>query len=262
MADLQRVDELGFADFVAMLLVETLDAIVASHTSQEERLRALASAAEQSIEEFTENITDEVVGAALVRLFPDAEGGTAVAAGAPPPSQFDLDSLGISLRKADAEGEPGTSSHRLTKAGVRRITEGVRTHLAAANLASIRRVALEGVPRVRVDGGVLRSKLTFSAVRREESQSDAAPEPARSGTGAAPVLRDLGLSTVSYLPVLQKGLLDSIASTRLTVSPAVIKPGGGTGGTGGGSTGEGTSTESQSTATIYGEVEIHFHTEV
>lgn len=71
MPELQRVDELGFADFVAMLLVETLDAIVASHTSQEERLRALASAAEQNIEEFTSSITDDIVSAALAQLFPD-----------------------------------------------------------------------------------------------------------------------------------------------------------------------------------------------
>lgn len=60
MPQVQRVTELGFADFVAMLLVETLDAIVASHSSQEERLRALSAAADQDLEDFAVNIADEL----------------------------------------------------------------------------------------------------------------------------------------------------------------------------------------------------------
>ena len=257
MPDLQRVDELGFADFVAMLLVETLDAIVASHTSQEERLRALTNAAEQTVEEFTASITDEILSAALVQLFPDGDGGTAVAVGTPPPSQDNLDVLGITLRKGDAKGEPGTKEYLLTAAGVQRITDGVRTHLAQTNLESIRRVALEGVPRVRVDGGVLRSKLTFSAMRREDSAGEANRPTSGPALIGRSTIGDLALLTnaprLTYVPVVQKGLLDSIASTRLTVSPALAKP----------PTGEGSggSSEQESNATIYGEVEIHFHTE-
>ena len=38
------VSDVGFAEFVAVLLVETLDSIVASHASQEDRLRALDAA--------------------------------------------------------------------------------------------------------------------------------------------------------------------------------------------------------------------------
>lgn len=251
MPELQRVDELGFADFVAMLLVETLDAIVASHTSQEERLRALASAAEQNIEEFTSSITDDIVSAALAQLFPDGKGGTAVEEGAAPPSREDLDAIGIALVRGDVEG----SNEVLTARGVRRIAEGVRLHLAQSNLESIRRVALGGVPRVRVDGGVLRSKLTFSAMRRAESPSEKVT-PA-GGIGRVSSLPLLSESRFAYVPILQKGLLDSIASTRLTVSPALTRPpvGGGSGSTGGGSNTQ------ESNATIYGEVEIHFHTE-
>ena len=40
------VSDVGFAEFVAVLLVETLDSIVASHASQEARLRALDAAAD------------------------------------------------------------------------------------------------------------------------------------------------------------------------------------------------------------------------
>lgn len=254
MSDLHRVDELGFADFVAMLLVETLDAIVASHTSQEERLAALTIAADQTVEEFAASITDEVLEAALVQRFPDGQGGTAVVAGAPPPSQDDLDSLDISLRKGDVEDGVTSKGRVLTKAGARRISDGVRLHLARTNLESIRRVALAGVPRVRVDGGVLRSKLTFSALRREETSNDDTPADGPATLSHPVLARDIGLLAarpqLTYMPVLQKGLLDSIASTRLTVSPAAAKtpdPGGGS--------------EQESNATIYGEVEIHFHTE-
>ncbi|MDN5558645.1 MAG: hypothetical protein L0G23_04315, partial [Ruaniaceae bacterium] len=149
MPELQRVDELGFADFVAMLLVETLYAIVSSHTSQEERLRALASAAEQNIEEFTSSITDDIVSAALAQLFPDGKGGTAVEEGAAPPSREDLDAIGIALVRGDVEG----SNEVLTARGVRRIAEGVRLHLAQSNLESIRRRGRGGGPPRRGAGG-------------------------------------------------------------------------------------------------------------
>lgn len=261
MADLQRVDELGFADFVAMLLVETLDAIVASHTSQEERMRALANAAEQSVEEFAANITDEVLDAALAQLFPGEQGGTAVVAGAPPPSREDLDALDITLGKRDTVVDDTTRRPVLTEQGARTLTDGVRTHLAQTNLESIRRVALEGVPRVRVDGGVLRSKLTFSAMRRtQEEPGDGDADRVDPGRLAPAAVSNLELLSAragrSYVPLLQKGLLDSIASTRLTVKPALGVVPGGSG------TGSGSGSEQETNATIYGEVEIRFHTEI
>lgn len=238
MTELHRVSELGFADFVAMLLVETLDAIVASHSSQEERLRALAAAAEQGLDEFAENIAPEVIDGTVAELFPDGSGGTALRAGGEVPSPEGLARLGIVLTRAAV-------SHR----------------------ESLQEVAQRGVPRVHVDGGVLRSKLTFSAMRRDDDE-EAEEGPTRlDGPGRTPqTLRDpsLLLPTLPprvgvpllvegrYLPVLQRGVLDSIARTRLTVTPAAA------GGSGGGADdGDG----NQTSATIYGEVEIHFHTE-
>jgi len=77
-------------------------------------------------------------------------------------------------------------------------------------------------------------------------------------TGVLAHLQFGPLTKVSYLPAIQKGVIGSIAGTRLTVSPALSRPG-----SGGGSPtpGRGQGGE-QTNATIYGEVEIHFHTEV
>lgn len=243
MAEMQRVTELGFADFVAMLLVETLDAIVASHTSQEERLRALATAAGQDVDTFAESITDEVLDAALTQFFPDGTGGTALIEGGGAPSPEDLEALGLTL------STKATTGRRLTADGVREVREGVRQHLARTHQQSLREVARHGVPRVVVDRGVLRSKLTFSALRRDDDSGPATGTLSSSTlTALSTPLRD------RYLPLLQRGVIDSIARTRLTVAPAVAAAG--SGGTGSG----GTPSE-QTAATIYGEVEIHFHTE-
>jgi hypothetical protein len=261
MAQVQRVSELGFADFVAMLLVETLDAIVASHSSQEERLRALNDAAEQGLEDFTGNIADEIVEGALAELFPDGTGGTAVVPGGEVPSATHLATLGVVLPRAAVRDD------RLTSAGVSQIRDAIRARLARTHWESLQEVARRGVPRVRVDGGVLRSKLTFSALSRTEAGEPEGPtDPAPSGTRTvtrvpggsdAGVLRDPVrvlpglLGTPRQALLLQRGVLDSIARTRLTVRPAAPAVGGS----------QEPSVGQETTATIYGEVEIRFHTE-
>ena len=260
MPQVQRVSELGFADFVAMLLVETLDAIVASHSSQEERLRALSAAADQDLEDFTANIADEIVEGTLAEIFPDGSGGTAVVEGGQVPPVRDLTTLGIVLTQA------AVRAGKLTSAGVSQIRDAVRAQLGRTHWESLQEVARHGVPRVRVDGGVLRSKLTFSALSRTAQDEPEGPtSPAPSGTRTVTrvpgvpdrevLARDLPvlgpLASPRQALLLQRGVLDSIAKTRLTVRPAAPA--------GGGS--QEPPAGEESTATIYGEVEIRFHTE-
>lgn len=259
MPQVQRVTELGFADFVAMLLVETLDAIVASHSSQEERLRALSAAADQDLEDFAVNIADEIVEGTLAELFPDGSGGTAVVTGGQVPPVADLTTLGIVLTQA------AVKAGKLTAAGVSQIREAIRARLARTHWESLQEVARHGVPRVRVDGGVLRSKLTFSALSRTAQDEPEEPTgPAPSGTRTVtrvPGLLDRVLpqdalpsgllATPRQALLLQRGVLDSIAKTRLTVRPAALA----------GGDSQDSPTGEESTATIYGEVEIRFHTE-
>lgn len=238
--------DVGFADFVAVLLVETLDSIVASHTGQEERLRALDGAAELTPEEFAAaGITAEMVDAALVRLFPDGQGGTAVVPGGAVPADEALEELGVRLASGDTEGEA------LTPSGVEAVRGGVTLHLARRQLEAVREVARRGVPRVLVDGGTLRAKVNFTAVRDEsEPAPEASTEPEVAPTVTTRALADLslrsGLTTLSS--PLTRGVLDSIRTTRLRVVQPVAE----TGGTGG----------PTSTAHVTGEVEIRFRTEL
>lgn len=229
-----RLEDIGFADFVAVLLVETLDSIVAAHASQEERLRALRESAELTAAEFAAvAVSAAQVAAALAELFPDGEGGTTIEAGGPAPASQALEELGITLprRSVDADGN-------LTKLGASAITDGVRLFLAARQLESIQEVARRGIPRVVVDAGTLRAKLTFSAESAAAGAGDVTGLPRRD---TVIPLRDAVLPT--WRSPIRSGVFDSIRDVRLKVAT----PGQDTG-----------STDTQ----VFGEVEITFHTEI
>ena len=121
------------------------------------------------------------------------------------------------------------------------------------------------MPRVLVDGGTLRAKVNFTAVRDESEPAPAVPDTdsdTDSDSDSAPVvaptvttraLGDLslrsGLSTL-YSP-LTRGVLDSIRTTRLRVTQPVV------------GTGEpGEPGEPTNRANVTGEVEIRFRTEL
>jgi hypothetical protein len=251
--------DVGFADFVAVLLVETLESIVAAHTSQEERLAALRAAAELSVEQFASTgITMELLDATAARLFPDGEGGTALAVGGPVPQDEALVELEVSLGAKDTDGD------RLTEAGVARVREALALYLARRQLDAVREADARGVPRVRVEGGTLRAKLNFTAVDTSTAATDtqrseaepaapvAQPRLAARGEALSPIATRLagtvGERLIAWESPLQAGVLDSIRRTRLVVStPSTPTQGGEPGPT--------------SRAEVFGEVEIRFRME-
>lgn len=239
--------DVGFADFVAVLLVETLDSIVASHTSQAERLRSLDAAAELSVAEFASTgIGEEVLAAMLVQLFPDGQGGTTIVAGGPEP---DPDALAeLDLRLEGGEHRNGT----LTSTGVTAVQQAVRLYLAGRQLEAVREVRRQGVPRVLVDGGTLRAKLNFTAVRNEPDETDD-PAPTRAPLGAGATALAAGTlrsNLVAFDSPIRAGVLDSIRHVRLKVAaPTKSDP----------EEGEPTQT---TTSQVFGEVEIRFRTEI
>lgn len=244
MPDTPAVADVGFADFVAVLLVETLDSIVAAHSSQEDRRRAVEESAAMTPEEFAATaVPDAVVAAALSRTFPGTDGGTALVVGGAVPRKDVLADLGVTLADGDLEGR------RLTAAGVARVTEAVRLAIAHDQLESIREIARRGMPKVVVDGGTLRSKLTFSTVRSATTPTAtpaAAPRPP--APAVTPSVRVGALDRlVTMRPVLSASVLDSIRDLRLTVRPP---------------TADDPATPGTTRADVYGEVEIRFHTEV
>ncbi|WP_420113061.1 hypothetical protein [Pseudactinotalea sp.] len=225
---------IGFADFVAMLLVETLDSIVASHTSQEERLRALEEAADLTPEEFaTVGLSEEMVASSLARLFPDGDGGTSVVVGGPVPGKETLAELGVDLPP------DGSERGRLTEAGVAAVLAGLRLYLAVQQQEAMRAAARRGIPRVLVDGGTLRATVDFTAVSAAPDEGPRVTEPTRS----------IGLRStlLPFTSPLTKGVLDSIRTTRLMV----VQP-----------RPSADPAEPTSRTTITGEVEIRFRTEL
>lgn len=253
--------DVGFADFVAVLLVETLESIVAAHTSQEERLAALRAAADLSVEQFASTgITTELLDATAARLFPDGEGGTILAVGGPVPQDDALAELEVSLGAKDTDGD------RLTEAGVARLREALAFYLARRQLEAVREADARGVPRVRVEGGTLRAKLNFTAVDTSTPAADAEParpevaEPttvtqprlAPRGEAITPVTTalagSLGERLIAWESPLQVGVLDSIRRTRLVVSTPTPHTGGG-------------EPAPTSRSEVFGEVEIRFRME-
>lgn len=239
------VSDVGFAEFVAVLLVETLDSIVASHASQEDRLRALEAAADVTPEEVAAtSITGGMVDLTLVELLPDGKGGTTVTVGGPTPSADVLAELEVTVPQRDGG---------LSSGDVGAIRNAVALFLARRHLESVQEVRRRGVPRVLVDGGTLRAKLAFSTTRR--TAADAAPaRPATPGLSPAATRSVLGTLPVSRIgdlvgpraTILRPEVLDGIRDLRLRVRPptATTEPG-----------------EPGDRADIFGEIEIRFRTE-
>ena len=240
------VSDVGFAEFVAVLLVETLDSIVASHASQEDRLRALEAAAEVTPEEVAAtSITAGMVDLTMVELFPDGKGGTTVTVGGPSPSPEVLDELGVTLTERDGG---------LSTSDVSSIRNAIAMFLARRHLESVQEVRRRGVPRVLVDGGTLRAKVAFSTTRRTPTEPRTARHlaPGLSPAVTRDVLRDLPVSRIGDLigpraTILRPEVLDGIRDLRLRVRPPATQPV------------EGEPTER---ADIFGEIEIRFRTEL
>lgn len=163
----------GFADLVAVLLVETLGSIVAVHTGQEERLVSLQASASLTEDEFAQTgIGVGLLDATAAQLFPDDAGGTTLLAGVPIPGKEALEEFEVSLRRG------GTSGEGPAQAGALRVCEGLALYLARRQLAMLSEAGLRAVPRVLVEGGTLRAKLNFTAVDiapAEPSETEAEP---------------------------------------------------------------------------------------
>lgn len=249
--------DVGFADFVAVLLVETLESIVAAHTSQEERLASLQAAATLTEQEFAQTgIDTELVDATAAQLFPDGAGGTLLVVGGPVPDEDALQELEVSLER------PDTDADGLTQTGVDRLRQGLALYVARRQLAALREAASRGVPRVLVEGGTLRAKLNFTAVEIAAAEaSDTEPGTAEGDSGPRvvepelaerrlPRIKDTKLrrSLLAWNTPLQSNVLDSIRRTRLMVSTPVTPA-------------DGSKPEETNRAEVFGEVEIRFRME-
>ncbi len=183
MAEIQVPVDLGFTEFVTSLLSEVVRSIVAAQNDQEQQLAELAAAAALTLEEFQATHVSEMdVDTWLADRFPssDPERPHDVVSGAPyePASDEGLEHppfeevLGVSLTGRDVNRGRG----RLLAPGVAKLRAAARHQLARDEHEVTRQLVERGLPRVVVDAGRIRAKLTFEALRyREETDLDADP---------------------------------------------------------------------------------------
>lgn len=172
--------ELGFSDFVAKLISDTFEAVVASGISQEKGWAQLEELLSLEMPAFTEAVVDEgMLNDEMGRLFPDGKGGTLIA-------------KDLLYRKANPEKdiseEPPINAYtgfqpkgkKLTAADVKAIRDAVWQALGRKQFDILSKIHSRGNTRVVVDAGKVNAKLNF-----EIQQMDEGDEPGSSGHHSA-----------------------------------------------------------------------------
>lgn len=186
--------DMGFAEFTAQLIAETFDAIIASNTAQDERSEEILALVGLSLDEFAvRTVTDAEVEGSLRLLFPqeDGERRHAVFVGAPyrrgtaqAPEDPPFESLlGVRLESGDVSRDKA-----LTKLGVAKVVSAARSRLAATRQLALQRLVAQGVPRIVIDSGRIRAKLTFQVELLDEERAARESGPPGAST-PPPVLR-------------------------------------------------------------------------
>ena len=194
--------ELGFAEFVALLITETLEAVVNSLLEQEKRATQLEQSLRQTPKEVGKQLTEDEVRAEIVRLFPDAkgrEGKSAIDAGEPYSAASEsaeenppvLNRTGYHMEEADSEQRQGQVS--FGKRGYESILGTVRTNLAFQQLDCLRTLLTKGVPRVYVDNGKISAKLTM----RYGEPTEEKPKTSIFGKTKVPFMRRMFVQPVT-----------------------------------------------------------------
>lgn len=228
-ASIAKSTELGFAEFASTLISETLNAVVTSILTQEKQAAQLEQQTLLSPEEYAkENLTDEIVRAEILRLFPSSSGKedkSSVDIGepymvnketgeSPPVNQ----KTGYTIAKTDLTSSQGKLY--INQAGYEHIYEAVRLTLASQHLGLLRTVTSRGIPRVYVDNGHIKSKLLL----RLETQSTTTAASVSTGSKIA----GLGIRKLIAQPVnatkpefltLKADVLSEVEITFKTVVP-------------------------------------------
>ena len=171
-----RSGEVEFAQFTAVLIGDTLDAIIAAQLGQEEKVRELQEMAGFDVAQFAEEtISEEDVEIELARLFPSPERAHSVMPGsqyipsAPGKEEVPpvLSATGYTMTEADWQRTD--QGYVFTEVGYRHILSHVRMGLAAKQLENLLQLVRRGIPRVVVDHGRVNTKLTFHLSQAQKS---------------------------------------------------------------------------------------------
>jgi hypothetical protein len=247
--------DVGFAEFVSLLISETLESVLSAQISQEQQRQVLLDAATLGLDRFAASyVTEEDIDLLLIQLMPDDEGSTTVVVGGEIPTTIVLDELGISLHDRDV------SDGTLTQLGVDRICDGARRTVGDRQQAALRESARRGIPRVVVDEGRIVVKLTFASfiVTDDESEDNQALTDTKATSrvatsGRAAKIDPTGVPTTTIPGVtvaarsvstryLAQAIPDALKDIRLVVKPATAED------------------QATNRTNVYGEVELHFRT--
>ncbi len=223
---LAKNTELGFAEFASTLISETLTAVVTSILTQERQAAQLEQQALLSPQDYAkENLSDDVVRAEIIKLFPSSTGKSAVDAGEPYTNTKDagesplvFNKIGYSITKADLTIKDGKTV--ISPAGYTNVLAATRTTLAIQHLNVLKAVVARGIPRVYVDNGHITSKLTL------RFEADTAAATANSMTGSR--IAGAGIRKIIAQPInanrpeyltLKADVLSEVSITFKTVVP-------------------------------------------
>jgi hypothetical protein len=159
---------IGFAQFTAALITQTLDAVIAAQLQQEEKIRKLRESAGLTPAQFAEEaVSPEDVENELARLFPPDQYPKGIMAGAPytPASQTQPEEppiysyTGYEMQKGDWVEQDNVIV--ITENGYKNILTHVRLTLATEHHTNILLMMRSGIPRIVIDHGRVNTKLFF-----------------------------------------------------------------------------------------------------
>lgn len=166
--DPTRPVSIAFAEFTALLLSETLDAVIDAQLEQEEKVRKLDQARQLTLEQFAQEfISLDDVNGVLAALFPSDVGIHGVLPGVPyqpeteeseeNPPIFQLTGYRMQLGDWNRRSRETPISER----GSENIRSHIHLQMASEQRANLLQTLHRGIPRVFVDHGRINAKLLF-----------------------------------------------------------------------------------------------------
>lgn len=165
--------EVGFAEFTAQLISETFQAVVRSLVQQEKEVMDMERITALEPADFARlYITDDILRAEIIRLFPSKE-GKETESSIDPGSLYTLQDekqaedppvfilTGYRITGKDVEKDRETGNLKISKIGYAHIKESIQSMLAASYRDTLLLMFQKGVPRVMVDHGKINTKLSF-----------------------------------------------------------------------------------------------------
>jgi hypothetical protein len=180
MEALTKLNSIGFPEFTAKLIGDTVDAVIGSTIKQLKSYAELVAELEMGLESFKAKcVTDESAAQYLKEGYPSAGGDSAVAEG----NTYDhtmYASIVNRLGPIDGLVDPGADTGTFTADNMTKIQAAVKMALGKAAEGSFEqlRILLQmGYARIVFTSGRIKSKLTFDVTtndQRQRSSSDIA----------------------------------------------------------------------------------------